>query len=389
MVNTIPHKFKSKLDSLLEPKASTIYASAPGRINLIGEHTDYNRGLVLPAAIDKRMYISCFLNGTNKVRATAIDKNQTLTIDLEKLVKSKHLWADFLIGILIEFKNSGVKLKGFDCAFTSEVPIGAGMSSSAALECAFLVAIQGLYKTSIDNWELVKMSQRSNHNFLGIKGGILDQFTSLFGKENHLMFLDCDTLEYNYVQIPASEYEWLLINTCVKHNHISSGYNDRVRECKTGLENIQSVFPEIKHLSQVTDLDELKTVGFSSEIIKKRVYYVVSENNRVKSFIHQLNEGDYGKMGQLLYASHNGLSKNYEVSCVELDFIVDLLKDNPQVLGSRMMGGGFGGCTINLIHKDALEQVKTELKADYQKTFNIEPEFYEVKISGGAELFRV
>jgi len=384
-MNTVPKDIKLKLDACLNGAVDILYVRAPGRINLIGEHTDYNNGLVLPGAINKYMYFAAIPNSTNKINAKAIDINESKTLDIDDLKKTDCLWADYLTGILLEFQKRNIKLSGFDCALTSEVPIGAGVSSSAALECAFLVGIKELHGLEIDNWELIKMSQSSNHNFLGIKGGILDQFSSLFGKEDRIMLLDCDSLDYKYVTIPENKYTWLLINTNVKHNHINSGYNQRVKECAVALEDIQKTFPETQHLSSIKKTEQLTSVSFSSSTVEKRAKYILEENARVQSFISALEKSEFEKCGELLYASHKGLSKDYEVSCEELDYLVEVLKDHSSVLGSRMMGGGFGGCTINLIHKDSLPHVKEIVSRSYIEAFGLEADFYSVDISGGAE----
>lgn len=383
----VPSEILEKVRKTLGTKSEVLIARAPGRINLIGEHTDYNNGLVLPGAIDKYMYFACKPNGSDTISATALDLAESAKVNIDELEESEHLWMNFLIGILLEFKKRGVELKGFNCAFSSDVPIGAGMSSSAALECAILVGLKNLFGIEeLDNWDLINMSKSSNHNFLGIKGGVMDQFASLFGKKDNVMLLDCATSKHDYVQLSGSEYTWLLINTCVKHNHLTSGYNDRVRECQQAIEDIRKVFAEINFLSDIKETSQLATVSFESETVMKRAYFVINENARVRSFVKALNNNEWVSCGELLYASHKGLAEGYEVSCEELDFLVTLLQDEDGVLGSRMMGGGFGGCTINLIHKDAVPKIKEKVSAHYYNKFNIQPQFYEVKISDGASL---
>lgn len=376
-------EIKQILDLALNSDGQVIYVKSPGRINIIGGHTDYNKGLVLPGAIDRYMYLACVPNNTNFINVVAIDKKQEYKIDLNKLEKCNLLWVNFLIGILIEFKNNGVELFGFDCSFTSEVPIGAGMSSSSALECAFLMGLNVLFDSKFEKWDLINMSQSSNHNFLGLNGGILDQFASLFGKKDRIIFLDCDSLKYQYASIPASKYSWILINTCVKHNLIDSGYNDRVKECQQALSDIQKIDANITSLSDA-NVDLISKIKFSSDTIRNRAKYIVEENLRVRSFISALEKGDFQTCGQVLYATHEGLSKEYEVSCPELDFIVDILKDKSYVLGSRMMGGGFGGCTINIVENNSIEQIKKAVIQPYTEKFNLQPEFYTVEISEGA-----
>jgi len=381
---SLPAHIKSALNEGLGTDKNVMYTRAPGRINLIGEHTDYNGGLVLPAAIDKYMYFAFVPNGTRTIDAHALDKEQPEKIELDNITESKNEWANFLIGILIEFEKRGVELQGFDCAFTSEVPIGAGMSSSSALECAFLVGLNQLFDIKYDNWELIKISQSSNHNFLGIKGGIMDQFASLFGQKDKLMLLDCNSLDFDYVTFPSSPYSWLLINTCVKHNHLSSGYNDRVKECAQALKDIREVFPETEHLCDIPSVDQLNKVNFSAPIEEMRARYAIEENSRVRDFLNAVEVDKVDMCGDLLYASHAGLSKQYEVSCAELDFLVDCLRDDNSVLGSRMMGGGFGGCTINLVRTEAITEIKDKVAPAYDDAFGIAPQFYEVAISAGA-----
>jgi len=385
-MNSFPDQIKTSLNKAIPHSKEVIYARAPGRINIIGEHTDYNNGLVLPAAINKYMYLVCVPNDQRKILVHALDMKETISLDVDNLKKTDYEWANFLTGILLEFKKKGVELHGFDCALTSEVPIGAGMSSSSALECAFLIALNALYKTKLDNWELINMSKSSNHSFLGIKGGIMDQFASLFGKKEKLMLLDCDTYDHEYVTIPDSPYSWLLINSCVKHNHLSSGYNDRVEECAQALADIRKQLPQKKHLSEITDAKELSSISFMSPRIARRAEFVVEENARVRAMITALSKGDFQVCGELLYDSHEGLSSKYQVSCEELDYLVECLLENNNVLGSRMMGGGFGGCTINLIKTAAITDIKLIVASNYKEAFGIDPEFYEVKISEGATM---
>jgi len=367
----------------------SIVVKAPGRINLIGEHTDYNQGLVLPAAIDKYLYFALNPNGSNQINAVALDIHEKHSIDLNKLSKTGVVWVDFIIGLLLEFKNRSHKLIGFDCVITSEVPIGSGMSSSSALECAVLTALNSLFNSGYDNWELIEMSQSSNHNFIGVQGGIMDQFASLFGKRDKVMLLDCDTLRFEYISLPKGEYTWMLINTCVEHSLVDSGYNDRVKECQSALASIQAKLPEVKHLSNIPAQVDLDHIQFENDKIKKRALFVRNENERVRSFIKAMDQGDFQTCGALIYQSHEGLSQGYEVSCAELDFLVDALLDNPDVLGSRMMGGGFGGCTINLVKKSAVEEIQSFISKSYFDEWQINPDIYLVSISQGASILNV
>ena len=360
-----------------------IISRAPGRINLIGEHTDYNGGLVFPAAIDKYMYFACKKNGTRFIHVEALDTKEKYSIDLDELVETPLLWANYLTGVLVQYAKRGFKLEGLDVCFTSEIPIGSGLSSSAALEIAFILAVSALHDIQLDNWELIDISNTSNHEFLGIKIGIMDQFASLFGKQDKAMVLDCENRRHQYVDTDLGEYEILLINSNVKHNHQSSGYNDRVRECKQALYEVNKLFPDVKYLCAEYDISR---INFSSIEVENRAKYLQQENKRVKKFQQALTQNDLSACGQLLTDSHSGLSKLYDVSCEELDFLVDTLLPIDGVLGSRMMGGGFGGCTINLIHHSAKELIIATVTEKYRHRFNIEPDFYSASISNGAGL---
>jgi len=375
-----------RLTSVFPDSAAFIIAKAPGRINLIGEHTDYNKGLALPASVDKYMYVALRPTTEDHILVHALDMNASKKVSLDKLELTGTLWLDYLIGLLIEFKNLGAELKAFECAISSTIPIGAGVSSSAALDCALLTALNSFYNTQLTTWEMLHMSNRSNNNFLGIKSGILDQFASLFGQENHLLFLDCDNLEHKAIPVSKSNYTWLLINTCVKHSHLSSGYNDRVKECQSALRSIQKIYPSMSHLSEVRSITQFENVEFENLACQQRAEYVVEENSRVRSFIQALEQDNFEECGKLLYASHAGLSKKYEVSCAELDFLVDIFRDDDSVLGSRMMGGGFGGCTLNLVHKDALDIIQSKASRAYFDRFGINAEFISVQIGEGAKL---
>ena len=378
-----------KISSALSANsAQLIIARAPGRINLIGEHTDYNHGLVLPAAISQSCYFGLKANGTQLINAVALDLDEKCTIDLTNLSKTNQLWANFLSGILLEFKKRNIVLHGFDCALTSEVPIGAGMSSSSALECSILTALNHFYGAELDNWELITMSQSANHEFIGIQGGILDQFASLFGQKDKVMLMDCSDRSFQYITQPTSDYTWLLIDTCVKHNHLTSAYNDRVQECQQALEHIQQSYPDILSLSEIHNLSEIAGCVFDKQLIENRAHYVIEENERVRAFVSALLANDLSRCGDLLYAAHDGLANKYEVSCPELDYLVELSKTDERLLGARMMGGGFGGCTINLIHKSAVSSFRSQVASAYTKEFNIVPEFYEVELSAGAELVK-
>ena len=379
----IPSRILSKFPPKYK-KGGSIWSLAPGRINIIGEHTDYNRGQVLPAAINRYAYFSFIPRPDEVYSITALDLNEETHGNHKALEKSDKDWANFLIGNLLQFQQNEVELQGFDCAFTSEVPVGAGMSSSSAIECGFLIGLQQMFQTNFDLWKLIHMSQRSNHEFLGVKGGILDQFASFHGQADKFIHLDCDTLNYKYYEWSSSEYIWLVINSCVKHSHLTSGYNDRAEECARALISVKELFPDTKHLSDYLDKEKLKQVHFENDNHRKRALYIIEENARVKAFIAALELKNYMECGSLLYDSHEGMSIKYEISCPELDFLVETLQGQPGVIGARMMGGGFGGCTINLVSQAEVPVIKAYLSPLYKQNFGFEPLYYDLKISDGA-----
>lgn len=355
---------------------------APGRINLIGEHTDYNNGFVFPAAIDRYVYLAFSANllSTNS-RVIAKDLGDSSIIRLDSLEKTDIAWKNFLSGILLQFKEQGHTLRDFNCLIQSTIPIGAGMSSSSALECGFAKGIAHLNKIDLTNWEIVDMSHKSNHEYLGIKGGIMDQFSSLFGKKEYGMILDCLDRSHSYVPINLEAYQWVLINSNVKHELLTSGYGDRVKECKEA----ESIL-EISTLRSLS-LEHLESHKHKlSEIQYNRAKFVLEENERVHTFAEALKLQNTESLGDLLYQSHDGLQNEYEVSCEELDFLVDTSRKIDAVLGARMMGGGFGGCTINLMKKSDIEETILKIEDAYFSKYAIRPEHYLVEIVDGINI---
>ncbi len=352
---------------------------APGRINLIGEHTDYNNGFVFPAAIDRYVYLAFSANIlSDNSRVVTKDLGESTNIILSNLELTELPWKNFLLGILIQFKNQGHSIKDFNCLIQSTIPIGAGMSSSSALECGFAKGISHLNNIELSNWDIVDMSHRSNHNFLGLKGGIMDQFSSLFGRQNYGMILDCQDRSHSYISINIDAYQWVLIDSKVKHEHLTSGYGDRVRECKEAA-SILNV-PTLRELTP----DHLETNKKNlSEIQYNRAKFVIEENKRVHTFAQALKLKDLKQLGSLLYQSHDGLQNEYEVSCEELDFLVDCTRDEDGIVGSRMMGGGFGGCTINLIKSDSIDSVIAKIEKAYFSKYGINPECHFVELVDG------
>lgn len=359
-----------------------IVYTSPGRINLIGEHTDYNGGFVLPGAIDKAMYCIIKPNDTSdKIRVYAMDLSEMAEFDL-KTPPAKQ-WAKYIFGVCQEMIKREAKLHGFDCVFAGDVPLGAGMSSSAALESCFGFAINDLFNCGFDRFELAKIGQATEHNYVGVKCGIMDQFASCFGKEGSLIRLDCRTLEYEYVPFDPKGYRLVLINTCVAHELASSAYNKRRESCENAASYIRKYHPEVELLRDA-NLDMLKEVA--NEVSAEdymRAEFVIEEIQRLQDACEALKNGDYETVGKKMYETHIGLSRKYEVSCAELDFLNDVARQCG-VTGSRVMGGGFGGCTINLV-KDELHDgfIKRATEA-YEQKFKIKPKVYDVVIKDGA-----
>ena len=354
------------------------YASA-GRINLIGEHTDYNGGFVFPGAIDKYIMTAININGTDKVRLYSVDMNQYTEFGLREEDKPAEQWACYVFGVCREVIKRGFEVKGFDAVFAGDVPLGAGLSSSAALESCFAYALNDLFNDNkISIFELALIGQSTEHNYCGVSCGIMDQFASVFGKKDCLMRLDCRSLEFKYFPFKPVGYKLVLVNSQVKHELVDSPYNKRRESCERvaktlGVETLRDA--DISMLeaakAQISDEDY------------KRAVYVIGEKQRVLDVCEALEKGDYETVGQRMYETHHGLSKDYEVSCEELDFLNDVAKECG-VTGSRIMGGGFGGCTINLVKEDLYDTFVQTAKTKFNEKYGIEPIIIDVVISDGA-----
>ncbi|HCB88715.1 MAG TPA: galactokinase [Porphyromonadaceae bacterium] len=359
-----------------------VYAS-PGRVNLIGEHTDYNGSFVFPGAIDKGMIAAIRLNGTEKVRAYAIDLNESSEFGLNEEDLPKEGWAKYIFGVCREIIKRGGKVSGFDTVFAGDVPLGAGMSSSAALESTYAYALNDMLSLGIDTFELARIGQSTEHNYVGVKCGIMDQFASLFGKKGHLIRLDTKTMEYQYFPFDPEGYKLVLLDTVVKHELASSAYNKRRESCEHAAETIAKRHHEVKFLRDAT-MDMLKEVKNEiSEEDYMRAEYVIEETQRVRDVSDALERGDYETVGAKMYETHHGMSKLYEVSCEELDFLNDVAKEHG-VTGSRVMGGGFGGCTINLVKDELYDSFIADAKLKFKEKYGHEPKVYDVVISDGA-----
>ncbi|MFC2322372.1 MAG: galactokinase [Tannerella forsythia] len=368
---------RSRFIKHFDGTTGTVYAS-PGRINLIGEHTDYNGGFVFPGAIDKVMMAELKRNGTNKVRAYSIDMKDYVEFGFEEADAPRTSWARYIYGVCREIIKRGGKLEGFNTAFAGDVPLGAGMSSSAALESVYAYALNDMFGLGIDKFELAKIGQATEHNYCGVKCGIMDQFASIFGKAGSLMRLDCRSLEYQYFPFDPKGYKLVLLDTVVKHELASSAYNKRRESC----ENVARAIG-VEFLRDTT-LDQLNAVkGKVSDEDYMRAEYVIEEIQRVLDVCDALEKGDYETVGKKMYETHEGMSKLYEVSCEELDFLNNMAHEYG-VTGSRVMGGGFGGCTINMVKDELYEPFVTKAKEAYRAKYNRSPKVYDVVIGDGA-----
>ena len=361
---------------------------SPGRINIIGEHIDYNDGYVLPAAIDKIICFAFEKNNSNTAKIHAIDLNESVVIDVTKEeIVSEIVWTNYLRGILFQLKLKGYKIGGFNCAFSSNIPIGSGLSSSAALECGFLFGINEMFNLGIKSIDIALMGQSAEH-WVGINCGIMDQFSSVMGLENKVIKIDCRTLDYNYHDADFVDYSLILFDSNVTHSLFTSEYNNRRIECNEGLSIIKENYPEIESFRDC-DVDHLTSLKSKmSDNVFRRSLYVIKEIKRVIQACAALDKGDIKTLGKLMFETHEGLSKDYEVSCAELDYLVDLAKAEEDVIGSRLMGGGFGGCTITLVKKGSENAIKEKFTKLYADQFNIELKIYDVKISNGTSLYK-
>ena len=365
-----------------------VVVRAPGRVNLIGEHTDYNDGFVLPAAVDKYIYFAIGENGTEDCHLYAADIKQQHSFSINRIEPSEKLWANYLMGIMQQLQAPGIPMEGIDCVFGGNLPIGSGLSSSAALECGFAQGLNTLFQLEANLVELAQLAQRSSHQFVGIPCGIMDQFASLLGREGQAIKLDCRSLEYEYIPLDLGDCELALINTKVHHELASSEYPVRVRECREGVAVIQKHHSGVESLRDIT-LDMLEAHRSElSEVIYRRCAYVIRENARLEEAAVCLAEGNMERLGELLLLTHEGLRDEYGVSCPELDFLVDFARGFPGVLGARLMGGGFGGCTINLIRLEAREKFLKDITKAYYRQFGIHPEYYFVRPVDGTKVVR-
>ena len=376
---------RSRFVKHFDGQTGNVYAS-PGRINLIGEHTDYNGGFVFPGAIDKGIMCEIRPNGTNKVMAYSIDLKDRVEFDIDDEKGPKASWARYLYGIVQEMKKRGVDVKGFNTAFAGDVPLGAGLSSSAALESCYAYALNDLFgENKVSKWDMVLAGQATEHNYCGVNCGIMDQFASVFGMEGKLMRLDCRSREFEYFPFDPKGYRLVLFDSVVKHELASSAYNDRRKSCENVVAALQKKYPE-KTIETLRDADWDMLNAVKDEVSEedmKRATFVLGEKDRVLAVCDALNAGDYETVGKKMYETHHGLSKEYEVSCEELDYLNDIAREDG-VTGSRIMGGGFGGCTINLVKEDLYDHFIADVKKKYAERYGKEPKIYDVVIKDGS-----
>ena len=383
-----PESIVNAYEKLHQSKPQLV-VRAPGRINLIGEHTDYNDGFVLPASVNKCIYFAISNREDQMCSVLAADFNDSFEFDIAHVEKSDKDWPNYLIGAVQQITKK-YTIKGFNLVFGGDIPSGAGMSSSAALESGLLFALNELNELQIPKLELVKMAQRVENEFVGLNCGIMDMFASVMGKKNAVIQLDCRSLEYYYFPFQLEGISILLCNTGVKHSLADSAYNQRRQECEEGVAILKNTYPEITSLRNVS-MEQLQNCeSLMSETVFKRCRYVVSEIDRVMAACEDLEKHNFVAFGKKMFETHEGLRDDYEVSCKELDFLVKIAKSpirgSKAVLGARLMGGGFGGCTINLTKTDAIEDFKTTISVAYKAEFGIDLEIYEVEIVDGVSL---
>jgi len=378
LVKQVKRSFKEQF------KTKPLIVFSPGRINLIGEHTDYNDGFAFPAAINKGIAVAISKSDAKTSNVCALNKNEIYNFNTENIRPLKDGgWRNYMLGVVAELQILRKQVGNFNAVFAGNIPGGAGMSSSAALENSFVYGLNKLFNLGLSKHDMILVSQKAEHNFAGVKCGIMDQYASMFGLKKSALLLDCRTIESQPYKIDFKDYKLMLINTNVKHDLSESEYNDRREVCErvSGLLHLDALRDASKE-----DLDRIKN-DISDEDYQKALY-VINENNRVKQFSEAIKKDDIQALGVLLYQSHEGLSTKYKVSCRELDFLVDRAKENPNVLGSRMMGGGFGGCTINLVKKDAFKTFKKEISKKFEAEFEYDCSVYTVKLSRGTHIVK-
>lgn len=363
-----------------------LLAFAPGRVNLIGEHTDYQEGLVFPAAVEQGIYVAIAKNQEGHCRVHSMDFKEEFTFSPDSFSPKKGHWGTYVMGMMNQLRQAGFNVGSFDMVIGGNIPVGAGLSSSAALSVGIGTAISSLFGFTIPKASIAVYAQKSEHLYAGVNCGIMDPYASTFGKKDHALLLDCRKNTHEEININLQDYSLLLVNTKVKHSLADSAYNDRRATCEESVSILQKYFDEIKTLRDIpfNHLDKVEAILPFSLFPKAK--HVISENQRVIDASDVLQRGDLESFGKLLFDSHQSLSRDYEVSCVELDFLVSEAKSISGILGARMMGGGFGGCTLNLIETNYRSDFVSKIKKRYQERFQLSPEFIPVELSDGAKI---
>lgn len=380
IVETIQKKYKEVFNE--QPRL----VRAPGRVNLIGEHTDYNNGYVLPASIDKAIYLAIGKRSDDEIHLISVDLDDQFIGTVNQVERNEKHWSLYILGVVSEMQQAGHKVGGFNCVFSGDIPLGAGLSSSAALECGVGFGLNELFSLGIDKIALIKLAQKAENDFVGVKCGIMDQFASMMGQKNKVIRLDCQSLDYEYNPLEMEGIEIVLFDSNVSHSLASSEYNTRREQCEQGVALIQQKYPEVKTLRDATQdmLDEL--VQKADPLVYRRCTFVVQENRRLLEGCEDLKRGDVAAFGQKMFATHKGLSKNYEVSCEELDYLISCVENDTDVLGARMMGGGFGGCTINLVKTAHVPELTKKVTAAYKKDMKKDLKVYVAQTQDGVSL---
>ena len=370
----------------LENFKPDLVIESPGRINFIGEHTDYNMGYVLPTAIGNTITFKLQKNGSPNLCNVYSIGYKGFSLDLNRISVSNTEWENYVLGVLNEISKLSDKVEGFDCTIESNLPLGSGLSSSAAMECGLAFGLNELFDLGLDKITMVELSQRAEHTYVGTQCGIMDQFASVMSKEGNVILLDCRSLEYEHIPIDLHPYKIIMLNTNVSHNLATSEYNTRKAECEEGVAIVKKRNPEVNSLRDVTREMLESSKDAMTQTVYNRCSFIVDENKRVMAMVDAMQKNDLKAVGNILYEAHEGISTLYEVSCPESDFLVDFAKKKSEVLGARQTGGGFGGCTLNLVHEKAVEDFKAAAAKNYKAVFDISLDAFEVKPSGGTKI---
>jgi galactokinase len=383
-----PLTIEEHFQNIFGTGGAIIVGRAPGRVNLIGEHTDYNDGYVFPMAVDFQMMMAARLRTDGLVRLYSINYQQQVEFPLTQPIAydTIHKWSNYVRGVISVLQDSGIQLSGADMIFQGDIPQGAGLSSSAALEVVTAIVLQKLNGFTRSPQELALLCQRAENKFVGMNCGIMDQFISMMGKQNHALLLDCRSLEYRQTPLELGNHQIIICQSGVKHNLVESEYNKRRLECEQGVAILAQKHPDIKALRDATLEQAAACKNEMDEIVYRRCCHVIAENDRVLESVKVLTRGDLRSFGRLMNASHDSLRDLYEVSCPEIDELVNLARAVPGVLGARITGGGFGGCTVNLVNMDSYQEFTERVAVGYRKKTGIEPRFYTSTAAAGASV---